>query len=36
MDLGNTVIVEHDIETTESVDHIIDIGPEVGLNGGIC
>ena len=34
-DLGNTVIVvEHDIETMEIADHIIDIGPEAGLNGG--
>ena len=34
-DLGNTVIVvEHDIETMENSDHIIDIGPEAGLNGG--
>ncbi len=34
-DLGNTVIVvEHDIETMESADHIIDIGPEAGSNGG--
>ena len=34
-DLGNTVIVvEHDIETMESSDHIIDIGPEAGLKGG--
>ena len=34
-DLGNTVIVvEHDTETMESSDHIIDIGPEAGLNGG--
>ena len=34
-DLGNTVIVvEHDIETMESSDHIIDIGPQAGLNGG--
>ena len=34
-DLGNTVIVvEHDIETIESADHIIDIGPEAGLYGG--
>ena len=31
-DLGNTVIVvEHDIETMESSDHIIDIGPEAGI-----
>ena len=30
-DLGNTVIVvEHDIETMENADHIIDIGPEAG------
>ena len=34
-DLGNTVIVvEHDIETMESSDHIIDIGPEAGIKGG--
>ena len=34
-DLGNTVIVvEHDIETMENSDHIIDIGPEAGLHGG--
>ena len=34
-DLGNTVIVvEHDTETMENSDHIIDIGPEAGINGG--
>ena len=34
-DLGNTVIVvEHDTETMESADHIIDMGPEAGINGG--
>ena len=34
-DLGNTVIVvEHDVETMENADHIIDLGPEAGLNGG--
>ncbi|MBC8297663.1 MAG: excinuclease ABC subunit UvrA [Pelagibacterales bacterium] len=34
-DLGNTVIVvEHDTETIESADHIIDLGPEAGNNGG--
>jgi len=34
-DLGNTVIVvEHDTETMESADHIIDLGPEAGVNGG--
>ena len=27
-------MVEHDIETMENADHIIDIGPEAGLNGG--
>ncbi len=34
-DLGNTVIVvEHDTETMEKADHIIDMGPEAGSNGG--
>ena len=34
-DLGNTVIVvEHDTETMENADHIIDMGPEAGANGG--
>ena len=34
-DLGNTVIVvEHDTETMENADHIIDLGPEAGVNGG--
>ena len=34
-DLGNTVVVvEHDTETIESADHIIDLGPEAGNNGG--
>jgi len=34
-DLGNTVIVvEHDTETIESADHIIDLGPEAGASGG--
>ena len=34
-DLGNTVIVvEHDTETMESADHIIDLGPDAGNNGG--
>ena len=33
-DLGNTVIVvEHDTETMENADHIIDMGPEAGTNG---
>ncbi len=35
-DLGNTVIVvEHDTETMENADHIIDLGPEAGHKGGI-
>lgn len=34
-DLGNTVIVvEHDEEIMRSADHIIDIGPEAGTQGG--
>ena len=34
-DLGNTVIVvEHDKEMIESADHIVDLGPSAGLNGG--
>ena len=34
-DLGNTVIVvEHDTETMENADHIIDLGPEAGRYGG--
>ncbi len=38
-DLGNTVIVvEHDEDTMYAADHIIDIGPGAGVNGGelIC
>lgn len=34
-DLGNTVIVvEHDRETIESADYVIDIGPGAGKDGG--
>jgi excinuclease ABC A subunit len=34
-DLGNTVIVvEHDRNTIEMADHIIDIGPGAGVEGG--
>ncbi|MEE9374444.1 MAG: excinuclease ABC subunit UvrA [Saprospiraceae bacterium] len=34
-DLGNTVIVvEHEEEIIRSADHIIDIGPKAGINGG--
>jgi excinuclease ABC subunit A len=33
--LGNTVIVvEHDEETILSADHVVDMGPEAGVNGG--
>lgn len=32
---GNTVIVvEHDIDTIRSADHIIEIGPKAGVDGG--
>ncbi len=34
-DLGNTVIVvEHDEETIEAADHVIDLGPRAGEHGG--
>jgi excinuclease ABC subunit A len=34
-DIGNTVIVvEHDMETIRSADHIIEIGPGPGIHGG--
>ncbi len=34
-DLGNTVIVvEHDEETMENADYIVDIGPGAGIHGG--
>jgi excinuclease ABC subunit A len=34
-DLGNTVlVVEHDRETIESADWVIDLGPRAGANGG--
>jgi len=34
-DLGNTVlVVEHDQETMEQSDYIVDFGPEAGQNGG--
>jgi len=33
--LGNTVlVVEHDEETMLAADHIIDVGPKAGVNGG--
>jgi excinuclease ABC subunit A len=34
-DLGNSVIVvEHDAETIESADHVVDFGPGAGRQGG--
>ncbi len=34
-DLGNTVlVVEHDEETIMEADHVIDMGPGAGVNGG--
>ena len=34
-DLGNTVIVvEHDAETIEAADHVVDFGPGAGAQGG--
>lgn len=35
-DLGNSVIVvEHDEDTMRAADHLIDIGPGAGINGGM-
>jgi len=34
-DLGNTVVVvEHDLETVRSADHVVDLGPGAGKAGG--
>jgi excinuclease ABC subunit A len=34
-DIGNTVIVvEHDIETIQAADYVIDLGPAAGVHGG--
>lgn len=34
-DLGNTlIVVEHDEETMEEADYIVDIGPKAGVHGG--
>ena len=34
-DLGNTlIVVEHDEDTMRAADHVIDIGPGAGVNGG--
>ncbi len=35
-DLGNTVVVvEHDEETIEAADHLVDLGPGAGTEGGL-
>ena len=35
MDAGNTVVViEHNLDLIKTADHIIDLGPEGGDNGG--
>ena len=32
---GNTVVViEHNLDVIKTADHIIDMGPEGGINGG--
>ncbi len=34
-ELGNTlIVVEHDEDTMRSADHIVDVGPYAGINGG--
>ena len=34
-DLGNTIlVVEHDEETIRRADHVVDMGPGAGINGG--
>src|SRR6185295_14294386 len=34
-DLGNTVlVVEHDEDTIRAADHVVDMGPKAGVNGG--
>ena len=34
-DIGNTIIVvEHDLETIRSADHVIEVGPGPGVHGG--
>jgi excinuclease ABC subunit A len=36
VDKGNTVlIIEHNLEVIKVADHIIDLGPEGGINGGL-
>jgi len=35
VDAGNTVIVvEHDLDVVKHADHVIDVGPDAGANGG--
>lgn len=35
VEMGNTVVViEHDMDVIKSADHVIDLGPEGGKNGG--
>ena len=35
-DTGNTVVViEHNLDVIKSTDHVIDIGPEGGIHGGL-
>lgn len=34
-DIGNTVVVvEHDLDTIEAADHVLDLGPGAGVHGG--
>ena len=34
-DIGNSIlVVEHDSETIQSADFVVDIGPRAGTNGG--
>ena len=34
-DIGNSIlVVEHDSETIQSADYVVDIGPRAGVNGG--
>ena len=31
---GNTGVIEHNLDVIKTADHIIDMGPEGGINGG--
>ena len=33
-DLGNTVLVEHDLEVIAAADYVVDFGPGAGKHGG--